>query len=239
MPLFLILLALFISTAYAEDIDYEKVFSSDYESAVNRIETLKPFIHKECHFFHTDPAIASAVVFPELIRASILRDRIESFGLSMLYVNNGNIYADFSSGIFQMKPSFLEAIEQRTLCDKRYSDFITIFSYPPGLSEKEQRRERIERIASNEWQCRYLAFFMYVVINEFPVEKMSKTDRVLFISTAYNSGFLKKYEDIERAVKTEMFPYGRGVPFRQYAYSEVALWYYIHASRKKDLHSTP
>ena len=56
--------------------------------------------------------MAIAVVFPELIRYSALRDKIEITLLKSLYIYKGDDYADFSIGQFQMKPSFAELIHK-------------------------------------------------------------------------------------------------------------------------------
>lgn len=214
---------------YAADINYESVFGNDYKSAAHTIAGLSPDIRKECARFNADSDIAMATVFPELIRESILRDKIESCGLYFLYINYGKPYADFSAGIFQMKPSFFEALERLTNEDDDYSIFSTIFSYPAGLQEKDIRKERVKRINSIEWQCRYLAFFMHVISRKFPVDRMDEAARVRFYSAAYNCGFLKKSDDIIQSMKREQFPYGKGIPFHQYSYSSVSLWYYTHS----------
>ena len=62
---------------------------------------------------HISYPLAIAVIFPELVRYSALRDKMEITLLKALYINLGDEYANFSIGQFQMKPSFAEIIRRQ------------------------------------------------------------------------------------------------------------------------------
>lgn len=51
-----------------------------------------------------------AIVFPEIMRYNGLKDGIETESLRTLYVQFGEDYADFSIGLFQMKPCFAQQL---------------------------------------------------------------------------------------------------------------------------------
>ena len=63
--------------------------------------------------YHVSYPVAISIIFPEIVRYSALRDKVEISLLKTLYVNLGEDYADFSIGQFQMKPSFAEAIRRK------------------------------------------------------------------------------------------------------------------------------
>ena len=66
-----------------------------------------------CDKYDVSYPMAIAVVFPEIVRYSAIRDKIEITLLKALYINLGEDYADFSIGQFQMKPSFAEALHKK------------------------------------------------------------------------------------------------------------------------------
>jgi len=97
---------------YSQSINYQELFGDDWKKAQvfekeNR-SWMEPLLAKN----HISYPIAIAIVFPELVRYSALRDKMEITLLKTLYVNLGEDYANFSIGQFQMKPSFAEMIRR-------------------------------------------------------------------------------------------------------------------------------
>jgi hypothetical protein len=211
---------------YPQSADYENIFSGDFRRALSDIEKIRSVLREECGLFNVNPQLAEAVVFPELIRVSILRGKIEVAGLSLFYVKFGRAYSDFSAGVFQMKPSFIEELERYVTEEPRLGEFKNVFAYPDRVGEKDIRRERIARIFSAEWQCRYAALFLKALSLKFSFHGMSDDERVLFSASAYNYGFTRPYNKIKNAEKLEQFPYGKMSPVKQYSYADVSLWYY-------------
>jgi len=211
---------------FSQENNYRYVFHEDYAQAVISIKRIRPTLKKECDYFKVDPKLAEAIVFPELIRISILKEKIESAGLALFYVNYGKAYSNFSAGIFQMKPSFIEELEKFAEENKRLIGSSHIFAYAANLDDKAMRKSRVVRIFSIEWQCRYVALFIKVLKQKFPIAEMIISERVLFCSSAYNYGFNKQYNEINRAKTLHLFPYGIFSPFKQYSYADISLWYY-------------
>jgi len=96
---------------FAAAYNYPEVFGQDFMKALNISIEIKMKVIKICKEMKADPAIVLPPAFPELIRFSLFRDSMELFSLEVFYVNFGSGVNDFSVGIFQMKPSFVEKME--------------------------------------------------------------------------------------------------------------------------------
>src|SRR5659263_87768 len=93
--------------------DYRDIFRDDWNKALifereNR-SWMEPLLAKNGIPY----PVAIAVIFPELVRYSALRDKMEITVLKALYINIGDEYANFSIGRFQMKPSFACMIREQ------------------------------------------------------------------------------------------------------------------------------
>lgn len=168
-----------------------------------------------------DPGFLFAIVAPEMTQYRHLRDIVEQTALFGLYTHNGKDYADFSVGIFQMKPSFLEELEEEVRADpvlrERFPE--CVFS---GEDSTDERRRRIKRLQSPEWQTVYLMLFAEVVEKRFGGDK-DERDLIGLYATAYNSGFRKPADELKRMEGRELFP--RYSP-KKYNYAAVSLWFY-------------
>lgn len=173
-----------------------------------------------------DPDFAIAIVFPEILRYSAVRDWAETRALEMLYVQYGKDYADFSIGHFQMKPSFTEQIEadyQKLPPENRVQ-----FSGFRGFSltdDELSRRLRIERMKDIHWQLRYLVIFCKVMeekYNEYSNKDIK--NKLIFYATAYNTGYNKPKSIILKKQAVNDFYITIRKPEKCWNYSEVAEW---------------
>lgn len=206
--------------------DYEKIFGTDYSSAVGKMKQFDATFKKVCQEKKSNSKICKAIVFPELIRYSYLSDLFETAALEWAYVNGGSKAADFSIGHFQMKPSFVEKMEEyvktHTTAMKVYDE---ITKYDSGSSVKSQR---ISRLKDVQWQVKYISCFYALCMEKFKSE-IFKTDaeKVKFYSTAYNTGFNQTAEEIKKKFKNKFFPYGpKYADVEQYPYCDVAVYYF-------------
>jgi len=164
-----------------------------------------------------------AVVAPEITQFNYLSDKLETYSLKVFYVQGGKAYSDFSIGYFQMKPSFIEALENYISIDKdlknKYKKFL--FKKP---NERQARVERVERLGGIEWQVDYLALFFIVVNHRFPDITFSTTEEQLrFFASAYNCGFHKSEQQIKETEQKALFPHFSRQKFK---YSDIAVWFY-------------
>ncbi len=208
--------------------DYEALFGRRWEAAADLVLMRASSWERRLHDLHADPESLVPVVFPELLRHSQFRSEVESLGLGTLYVTNGTAAADFSTGRFQMKPSFVEALETAVLSlPDAPAEVRRIGVFPDAATDAQKRAQRLGRIQKDDWQLVYLASFYLVEENRFGVAAMPVRERIRFLAAAYNHGFLRPREEIEAAGLLRFFPdgraFGRSAPFR---YADVAVDFY-------------
>ena len=90
----------------SQSVNYQDLFGDDWNKAVTFEKENRSWIEDVLAKNHISYPLAISIVFPELVRYSALRDKMEITLLKTLYVNLGEDYANFSIGQFQMKPSF-------------------------------------------------------------------------------------------------------------------------------------
>lgn len=164
-----------------------------------------------------------SIVAPEISEYSTIKNYFESQSLKVLYVQKGSGYSDFSIGFFQMKPSFVERLEKIVSNNpKLYTSFNHFLI--KLKDKKNERRERIKRLESEEWQFRYLKLFLTILRNSTKNQKFSnKEEKIKFYSTYYNAGIHKSREEIIQELNHERFP---NFSTKKFNYSNVCLEFY-------------
>ncbi len=144
-----------------------------------------------------------AVIFPELMRYGRVRDGIEYGVLLAPYIKRGVEGADFSVGMFQMKPSFAEQVEQAWMRSGLRHEYGLYFV----LEDSEDvRRKRVERLGDERWQCVYLAVFVRLMMEREPsLLRMTSEERVGILATAYNYSFTAPMEELRRRMEQKTF----------------------------------
>lgn len=172
-----------------------------------------------------DPAFALAIVFPEIVRYSWLRDKMETTGLFSLYVQYGDKYADFSVGRFQMKPTFACRLEQDAISLGLFSKS-TINKFGEN-GDTENRLERVKRLDNPMWQVRYLIAFIKVMEKRTHLGNWTSIEeKVKYYATAYNFGYWQTEQKIKKYVKVRSF-YTTLTPGEvYYCYASISCSYY-------------
>ena len=207
--------------------DYAAIFGGKYADAEQFLRQ-NAWIAGALQLPPDDTRIAVAVVFPEIIRFSALEDDIQVRGLKVLYVQYGRAYMDFSVGRFQMKPSFVEHLEE---------DYGRLFSGGEkaviGIPAFERadtprlREKRVRRLDDMEWQVRYLRLFMLVMEKRHGAAVMvGLEDRLRFYATAYNVGYLSGDAALRQMMNKRRFHIALMFPTATYSYADVALFYF-------------
>jgi hypothetical protein len=214
----------FVSSSYSQD--YRNILGKDYDQAVQFIGT-NSWIADTLRRNHVDPSIGLAIIFPELIRYSSLRDKAEVTALATLYVSYGSYYSDFSIGRFQIKPSFAEKIEKKYL-----SCFGNIYpAITDTFENKDSRSKRVQRLDTTEGQVKYLIMFCRLMDQkykkaEFPDDK----EYLTFLATAYNTGQMDDPAIIRRMSQKKFFYIA--LPRKdKYNYAEISYYYFSHNCR--------
>ncbi len=174
-------------------------------------------------FCNEKPLFMQSIVFPELMRYNTLKDGIETESLRTLYVQFGEEYANFSIGIFQMKPTFAVQVETKAatlLPDTIYNELQLNYDC---TSKENIRSQRVERLQDDNWQLIYLSAFT-LICNKLYKCKMFATEveKLQYYATVYNAGFDKSDEYISKKIKEANFYLGSGMPQKKFKYAAIA-----------------
>ncbi len=200
---------------------------SEIDPALAFLTQRQEVIEQQSQTWNIPPAEVLAIVAPELIRYELLRDFMESQALEIAYLNFGTSGADFSIGPFQMKPSFIEKIENYLVLHPELQDRISHTIPLPGSNEKANRHGRLARLNDFTWQLHYAAAFYQIGLHRFAsLQSMSPPERIAFLAAAYNYGFDQTAVDIHQWQEIKAFPYGKKYTGPQASYAEVALTFY-------------
>jgi hypothetical protein len=231
--IFTILFIVWFQPAGSQSPDYREIFGEDWDKAEAFERENRGWIDSALRKNHISYPVAISVIFPELVRYSALRDKMEISILKTLYINLGDDYADFSIGVFQMKPSFAERIrenaprltgQKKGLLDKssRYDDI------------KEFRKSVVNGLENPRTQIYYLIAFIKICEERYDSDKKDIQSQIIFLSTAYNFGFDKTLSQIDSMSNRKFF---NTRMFRKinYSYSDVSLyWYSRHNSADEE-----
>ena len=223
----------FTKIVVSQSTDYEIVFGKDWQKAEAFVTENESWMKQLSDKYNITYPLAIAVVFPELVRYSALRDKIEITLLKALYTNLGEEYADFSIGPFQMKPSFAELINEKAifLKDRKIRYF---FIGKTRNKDKKQFRSMIVADLENlKTQFIYLAAFIQICESSYPECQKNEIKKLKFLSTVYNAGLNKSSEAIEAMMDQKYFNTRLIKTGDNYSYAEISLYWYNSFVRKK------
>ena len=211
----------------SQSLNYQEIFGSDWDKALSFVAENRNWIEPKLEVYHVSYPVAVAVIFPELVRYSALRDKIEITLLKALYINLGLEYANFSIGPFQMKPSFAEMIREKTR-DAMGSKSRKLFKDMSDYDDiKSYRASIVSDLENPEAQLNYLIAFIKICEDKFnlKLKKKNENEKIKFLSTAYNYGFWKTAEQIEYMSDKKYFR-TTIIKTENYSYSDVSLYWF-------------
>ena len=211
---------------------FEKNYKFEIENAEYHYKKIEDELVKQAKKYSTDSNIISAIIYPELIRYSMFRDFFETTVLEYFYVEQGSKAANFSVGMFQIKPSFVEQLEAEVLNNRTINKykFITEFK---SIEQTEIRKERLSRLKSTKWQLMYLNCFYSLMETKYPTSYfVDNADKVKFYATAYNHGFNCTANEIREWEQKKTFPNGLGSDKQNYCYAEISLYFFNKLTNK-------
>jgi len=217
----------------AQPLNYSEIFGSDWQKAVTFLEENNSWLKPSLEKYNISYREAVAVIFPELVRYSAIRDKMEITLLKTLYRNLGDDYADFSVGVFQIKPSFAEKIRSQApeVMGKKAKLLFKRRSY--YKYEHDYRAAIIIDLENPQTELNYLIAFFAICKDRFAPDQMDEESRIKFLATAYNSGFWKSKEDIMKMEEKKFFN-TKLFKTENYLYSNVALFWYNQNKIKPD-----
>jgi hypothetical protein len=213
-----------------QSLNYPEIFGDDWKKAEQFVAGNEKWIRPVLEKYKVDYNEAMAVVFPELVRYSALRDKMEITLLKALYINLGEDYANFSIGHFQMKPSFAETVinEGMKLTGRKNPRVRDSTGYEDIRSYRAAIVSSLEDIHS---QLDYLVVFIKTTGRKFDLKNMDERSRVIFLATAYNYGPHHTEKEIIDMSSRKFFS-TKLVSRDLYSYADISLYWYNHVSGK-------
>jgi hypothetical protein len=213
------------SASISQSLNYSEIFGDDWKKALlfekeNR-SWMEPVLSKN----HIPYPLAIAVIFPELVRYSALRDKMEVTLLKALYINMGDKYANFSVGQFQMKPSFAMMVREQSHSVLSRRSGISFKREPEYDDDWEYRRSIVEDLEDTKTQFNYLVTFIKICDRNFRTNRMDEITRLRFLATAYNFGINKSSAEIESMTGRKFFN-TKLFKTENYCYADVSLFWY-------------
>jgi len=208
-------------------LNYAEIFGNDWQKALSFLEENEGWINPALTGFNIPYDEAVAFVFPELVRYSALRDKMEITMLKTLYRNLGDDYANFSIGVFQVKPAFAEEIHERVFAgtDKELKALFRKRSSFPN--KRLYRASIISDLENPETELNYIIAFYRICERRFGDDWPDKGSKIRFLSTAFNTGNLKDKKEIEAMTGKKFFS-TRLFKGETYSYADVAAYWYTN-----------
>lgn len=208
-----------------QSLNYSEIFGDDWNKALTFERENRSWMEPALTGNHINYPLAIAVIFPELVRYSALRDKMEITLLKALYINLGEEYANFSIGWFQMKPSFAELIRKEAPSVPVKSPGKIFRSLSEFDNITDFRKSIILDLEDPVSEFNYLVAFIKICEKKFKQDRKDEISWLKFIATAYNYGIDKSASQIESMIDKRFF---NSKLFRteNYSYADVSLFWY-------------
>jgi hypothetical protein len=214
-----------VSSIWPQTQNYLEIFGDDWNKALEFERENRSWMEPVLEKNNIPYKLAVAVIFPELVRYSALRDKMEITLLKALYINLGEDYADFSIGQFQMKPSFAEIVRKQApqvlgrrsgIVFKKPSEYDDISNY---------RKSIVNDLEDPKTELNYLITFFRICEKNFKTNRKDEIQRLKFLATAYNFGIDKSASQIEAMIDRKYFN-TKLFKTENYCYSDISLFWY-------------
>jgi hypothetical protein len=220
-----IIIIVSVNPLWSQSINYQEIFGDDWKKAesfekANR-KWMEPLLIKN----NISYQLAIAVIFPELVRYSALREKMEVALLKTLYINLGEDYADFSIGQFQMKPSFAEMIRSGSAAVMSRKSGIKFKTSSDYDNITDYRKSIVTDLEDPATQFTYLIAFIKICEKNYQMTGMNEIEKVKFLATAYNYGIDKSSEQITNMIDKKFFN-TKLFKTTNYSYAGVSLFWY-------------
>ena len=207
--------------------DFGKTFGPKAIAAEKKLQGLQHNFELCAGLCHSDIRFMQSIVFPEVMRFSSIKDGVEAESLRTLYVQFGKEYANFSIGLFQMKPGFAEEVEiksKQLLPDSILKELDLAYT---GTDAAAIRQQRVERMQDTDWQMVYLTAFVAICNRTYSSKRFaSSIEKLQWYATVYNAGFNKSEAFISKKIEQDNFYLNQQMPGKKFKYAAIAGWYY-------------
>jgi hypothetical protein len=225
--LFTLAFNLIVKSSCSQSPDYPAIFGDDWKKAERFVSDNRSWMELVLRKNHISYPLAIAVIFPELVRYSALRDKMEITLLKALYINLGDQYANFSVGHFQMKPSFAQIIREQADNVLPRRSGISFRKSREYKDPAEYRKSIVADLEKPETEFSYLIVFLKICDRNFMTNRMDEIQKLKFIATAYNFGVDKSAEEIDQMTGKKFFN-TKMFSTENYSYADISLYWYNH-----------
>jgi hypothetical protein len=225
--LILVYIALPAFGTWGQKVSYPEVFGENWTKALRFVEENEGWMRKESKLCQVDYSLAISMVFPELVRYSAVRDKIEITLLKALYTHKGAEYSDFSVGVFQMKPSCAETIIGGIFKtdDRKLSGYFS--KLHRSLTEVEKRIAILKELEDPEAEFIYVLGMIRLLDKKYGKKSwISAEEKVSFYAAAYNAGFYNSEAWIRQQISAATFHTGMIKPSVCYSYAGISAAFY-------------
>jgi hypothetical protein len=221
--------------SFSQQPDYKRIFGGDWEKAEAFVTENESWMKQLSEKYDVSYPAAIAVAFPELIRYSALRDKMEITLLKTLYINLGEDYANFSIGQFQMKPSFAELVHKKIPLLK--GKLKNQLKERTGNNDiRKYRTSIVMDLEQPEFQFLYLIAFIKICETIYNLKDLDEDQKIKFLAAAYNYSFQKSFEEVNEMIDKRFF-YTKLVKAETYSYSDIsAFWYADYQKNRQRQH---
>jgi len=207
--------------------DFGKTFGAKAIAAEKQLNALQEEFALCKNICNADTKFMQSIVFPEVMRYSSIKDGVEAESLRTLYVQFGAAYANFSIGLFQMKPTFAEQVEVKSkqlLPQNIYKELQLAYT---STDEQSIRQQRVERLQDKDWQMVYLTAFISLCNEIYRTRTFSSpTEKLQWYATVYNAGFDRTNVFIKSKIEQDNFYLNQQMPGKKFKYAAIAAWFY-------------
>ncbi len=213
--------------------DFGRAFGQKVTLANHKLQQLDSYFSLCAELCDVEPTFMQSIIFPEVMRYNRLKDGVEAESLRTLYVQFGEEYANFSIGLFQMKPSFATEVESMskellpaTLRNELLLDYST-------ADETTIRLQRVERLQDEHWQLVYLTAFI-AICNKIYADQpfVSTSEKLQWYATVYNAGFNHSNAYIQQKIEQDNFYLSENMPGKKFKYAAIVLWHYQQQNKQ-------
>lgn len=204
--------------------DYVSEFGKDWVNAESILFLHEEVFHNLADSFSVPYNEIIPIIFPELIRYSALQNKIEVSLLKTLYVYKGKDYADFSIGIFQMKPSFAEQIRNLSYQSNNPS-LRKLFDNDFDSEKEDHRKQLVTELNNPVTEFKYLIAFFKIANQIYHGKHWNSVDeKVRHFATLYNCGVQHSEGYIREMSRQKYFSTTVFGPY--YCYADIASYYF-------------
>lgn len=207
--------------------DFGKTFGTKAAAAEKQLNAMQDQFEVCKNICNVDAKFMKSIVFPEVMRYNSIKDGVEAESLRMLYVQFGAAYADFSIGLFQMKPTFAEQVETKSkqlLPENLYRELQLAYA---SAGQQAIRQQRVERLQDTDWQMVYLTAFIALCNQIYGLENFSSsTEKLQWYATVYNAGFDRTNAYLNKKIAQDNFYLAQQMPGKKFRYAAIAGWFY-------------